>query len=92
LHDNVAQCVSIRDLWDGSPLCKVRSSVIICALWNIWKRRNSLVFRAVLEPIDLVFRRCAEDLMLWVHRCNKQVHIDLIHGWAVKFAHLASPS
>jgi hypothetical protein len=33
LHDNVAQCDTIRDLWDGSPLCKVRSSVIICALW-----------------------------------------------------------
>jgi hypothetical protein len=29
--------------------------------------------------------------MLWKHRCAKQNHIDLIHGWAVLFTQLASP-
>jgi hypothetical protein len=29
---------------------------------------------------------------LWAHRCSKPEHVDLIHDWAVRFAHLASSS
>jgi hypothetical protein len=50
-----------------------------------------MVFSSLIEPVEVVFRRCAEDLLLWKHRCAKQAHIDLIQGWAVTLTQLASP-
>jgi hypothetical protein len=51
--------------------------------------RNAKAFRGVVEPMKVVFRRCADDLLLWSHRCNKQVHKDSVLGWAAVFAQLA---
>uniref|UniRef100_A0ACD5WKU3 Uncharacterized protein n=1 Tax=Avena sativa TaxID=4498 RepID=A0ACD5WKU3_AVESA len=89
LHDDVMSCFSLRDLWDGSSACQVRTSVIICALWNIWKRRNTKVFRNEVEPIHLVFRRCADNISLWSHRTKNPSHKSLAEDWAVRFYHLA---
>uniref|UniRef100_A0ACD5TRX0 Uncharacterized protein n=1 Tax=Avena sativa TaxID=4498 RepID=A0ACD5TRX0_AVESA len=90
IQGDIEDCTKLRDLWGGAPVGKVRSTIIICALWNLWKRRNTKVFRNIDEPMQLVFRRCAEDLLLWNHRCQKQPHKELIHDWAVMFAHLGS--
>jgi hypothetical protein len=35
LHVDVHACARIRDLWDGASLCKIKSWVLICSLWNL---------------------------------------------------------
>jgi hypothetical protein len=90
LHVDVQACARVRDLWEGAPRCKIKTSVLICALWNLWKRRNSKVFRDIVEPCNVVFRRCADDLFLWTHRCSNQDHKDSIFSWAVLFAQISS--
>jgi hypothetical protein len=42
-----------------------------------------------MEPLNFVFRRCADDLFLWSHRCSKQNHKDSLRGWAAMFSNLA---
>jgi hypothetical protein len=73
LHQDVSGCSSIQELWDGAQVCKVRSTVLIAALWNIWKRRNAKVFDNTDQPTAHVFSRCAADLSLWSHRCGNEI-------------------
>jgi hypothetical protein len=35
--------------------------------WNIWKRRNSLVFNARDDSLIQVLHRCIDDLRLWAN-------------------------
>ena len=44
---------------------KVRSTILTAFLWNIWKRRNALVFRFEEEPCVSTLQRCSADLQLW---------------------------
>jgi hypothetical protein len=36
--------------------------------WNIWKRRNALVFNGIDEPLPITAARCLEDVRLWAFR------------------------
>ena len=44
---------------------KVRSTILTAFLWNIWKRRNALVFRLEEEPCVSTLQHCSADLQLW---------------------------
>ncbi|KAG2559328.1 hypothetical protein PVAP13_8NG311831 [Panicum virgatum] len=60
------------------PNQKLRSTILTAILWNIWKRRNALVFRNEHETCHVALRRCAANLYLWRHRMqNAQAKICL---------------
>lgn len=46
------------------------SVVIAAVLWNLWKCGNAKAFRQENESNFQVLRRCADDLLLWPHRCR----------------------
>ena len=66
-----------------------RSTVIIAILWNIWKRRNAKVFRQDLQPIHLIARSAADDLMLWSNRCSNEQAVNLLRDWCTMLFHLS---
>ncbi|OEL13058.1 hypothetical protein BAE44_0025929, partial [Dichanthelium oligosanthes] len=41
---------------------------LICILWNLWKCRNSKVFRHQDASNRHVSRHCRDDLLLWPYR------------------------
>ncbi|PNT66279.1 hypothetical protein BRADI_3g09537v3 [Brachypodium distachyon] len=89
LHPNPAACESITELWDQQRNDKVRSTVLIAILWNLWKRRNALVFRGDHEGLHLAIQRSANDLRLWTSRCSATSPRNLLMDWAVMLSHLA---
>lgn len=84
---------SVNDIIDLStnrqPPDRVHSSVLLLVLWNIWKRRNSMVFNAVLEDVNTVIERCSADASLWAHRCSSPTPQRLMADWAIMLSHLA---
>ena len=74
LHtESLLHNLGVEQLWMVNPLMercpRIRSTVITCVLWNIWKCRNAKVFRSEDETNLMISRRCREDLVLWSHRC-----------------------
>ncbi|KAK1642427.1 hypothetical protein QYE76_060232 [Lolium multiflorum] len=61
------------------------TTVVTAILWNIWKRRNSLVFNNQDEPLMMVTRRCLADLRLWAHRCTVPTSASMITNWVFSF-------
>uniref|UniRef100_A0ACD5X6H6 Uncharacterized protein n=1 Tax=Avena sativa TaxID=4498 RepID=A0ACD5X6H6_AVESA len=47
------------------------TTICVAILWNIWKRRNTLVFNGVDEPPLAAIKWCTEDVRLWAHRCKR---------------------
>ncbi|GJM84522.1 hypothetical protein PR202_ga00202 [Eleusine coracana subsp. coracana] len=79
--------VQIESLWDTIPelqsmSSKIRSTFLTCFLWNIWKCRNSKVFRHEDESNLTIARRIHEDLALWSHRCTKSHDRSLLMSWS----------
>ena len=79
---SVSSITSIESLWNAPlpgpsiPNQKLRSTILTAILWNIWKRRNALVFRNEHETCHVALRRCA--VYLWRHRMqNAQAKICL---------------
>ena len=61
-------------IWTENPIeepCpRIRSTVITCILWSIWKCRNAKIFRHEDETNLTISRRCRDDLTLWSNRCS----------------------
>ncbi|XP_039853428.1 uncharacterized protein LOC120711831 [Panicum virgatum] len=59
----------VESLWGISlPGPNIDNGKVRSTLWNIWKRRNALVFRLEEETCVFTLRRCSADLQLWRHR------------------------
>ncbi|PNT71224.1 hypothetical protein BRADI_2g24971v3 [Brachypodium distachyon] len=69
---------------------RVRSTVIIALLWNIWKHRNEKVFNNVEEDVHLPIKRCSNDVSLWANRCSKEANATLLIDWGAMLSHLAT--
>jgi hypothetical protein len=46
-------------------------TIRIAIAWNIWKRRNALVFNSKDEPLHATIGKCIADVRLWANRCTK---------------------
>jgi hypothetical protein len=53
--------------------------------WNIWKRRNALVFNGINEDIASSARRCVEDVRLWAFRCTAETSKTILNNWCNGF-------
>jgi hypothetical protein len=53
--------------------------------WNIWKRRNALVFNSKDEPLQLVVANCVADVRLWAFRCPRPSTADNLKAWCNNF-------
>lgn len=80
---------SLLDIWNADRANKVRSTIIIALLWNIWKRRNTKVFRNDTLGVYHIARSAADDLMLWSHRCKNVQKQNLLRDWSSMLFHLA---
>jgi hypothetical protein len=63
--------------------------VIIAFLWNLWKRRNAMIFQNENEPLHVLLSRIISDLALWSHRCSKEAPKALLMDWGIMLNHLA---
>ena len=82
--------INLLHIWQSSIQDKVRSTVIMALLWNIWKRRNAKVFRNDNQGIHCIARAAADDLVLWSNRCANIPRKNLIRDWASMLFHLAA--
>ncbi|KAL6644549.1 hypothetical protein ACP70R_016157 [Stipagrostis hirtigluma subsp. patula] len=81
----------VEQLWDAIPSLhaynhRIQSTVLNAVLWNIWKCRNSKVFRLEDESNLSVLLRCHDDLALWIHRCDKPEDRDSLQFWSSFFS------
>ncbi|PNT68458.1 hypothetical protein BRADI_3g40775v3 [Brachypodium distachyon] len=75
LHPDATACDCLADLATHFHSNNVNSTIIIVVLWNIWKRRNAMVFNDSTEEPHEVIMHCASDLVLWSSRCNSPPHL-----------------
>uniref|UniRef100_A0ACD5XUL1 Uncharacterized protein n=1 Tax=Avena sativa TaxID=4498 RepID=A0ACD5XUL1_AVESA len=61
------------------------TTIYIAILWNIWKRRNTLVFNGMDEPRLAVIKWCTEDVLLWAHRCKRASSAFQLNIWCNQF-------
>ena len=73
---------SIITCWGSLTTDKIRSTVIIAILWNMWKRRNAKVFRADTQDAYKLLCACADDLMLWSNRCSTVIKKSHLQEWS----------
>lgn len=75
--------------WEGDLNNKIRTTVLLATLWNIWKRRNAKVFRNEHQQLHQIASSAADDIRLWSYRCkNIQKQISL-RDWGSMLFHLA---
>jgi hypothetical protein len=61
------------------------ATVNTAILWNIWKRRNALVFNNVDESLPLVVKNCVQDVRLWAYRCPKENSRCILNSWCITY-------
>jgi hypothetical protein len=61
---------SFEEVWAQRCHSSEESTICTAIAWNVWKRRNALVFNAMDESLSTVVRRCIEDVRLWAYRCT----------------------
>ncbi|KAF8648904.1 hypothetical protein HU200_064486 [Digitaria exilis] len=75
LRFDLATVVDIEQLWLANPFQEtnqqIRTTLLTCVLWNVWKCRNAKVFRSEDESNLRVATRCHDDLLLWSNRSSK---------------------
>lgn len=49
------------------PKTEFSSFVVLCC-WQLWKRRNALVFRQEAIPLSRILRQCSEEAKNWSYR------------------------
>jgi len=49
---------------------RIKSTILLCILWNRWKCRNMKVFRHEDGTNVVIHKDCNEDLMLWSNECS----------------------
>ncbi|RCV17972.1 hypothetical protein SETIT_3G263400v2 [Setaria italica] len=78
----------IEQLWIANPFLepnqRVRTTVLTCVLWNVWKCRNAKVFRGEDETNARISRRCYDDLRL--NRCFSSSDKNKLIGWSSFFS------
>ena len=84
--------LQVPDLWahqvfrDNTQ--KVRSTIITCILWNIWKARNLKAFDNVETPARGVLRGFINDLSLWLFRAKNPSCKAALRSWCDSFEHV----
>ncbi|KAF8691164.1 hypothetical protein HU200_000177 [Digitaria exilis] len=72
LNLDVTSISNMEQLWHENPLQEpnqnIRTAILTCVLWNIWKSRNAKIFRSQDESNSQISARCRDDLLLWSHR------------------------
>jgi hypothetical protein len=58
-----------------------RNTVILSALWAVWKSRNRMVFDNVSLTASHVASLAASHLRLWVVRAPRRVDLGPLHSW-----------
>jgi len=48
------------------------STFILLCCWELWKRRNNVVFRGERATIQETLRACRADVDLWKHRLRQE--------------------
>jgi hypothetical protein len=61
------------------------TTVFTAIAWNIWKRRNALIFNSEDEDIQALSRWCLADVRLWAFRCNSAVLSSSLKTWCIQF-------
>jgi len=83
-------------IWTENPIeepCpRIRSTVITCILWSIWKCRNAKIFRHEDETNLTISRRCRDDLTLWSNRCSSPSAKAKLLALGVIFPHVIRSS
>jgi len=73
----------VESLWDISlPGPNIDNGKVSSTLWNIWKRRNALVFRLEEETCFFTLPRCSADLQLWRHRVQDRRAKLCLDAWS----------
>jgi hypothetical protein len=75
----------VEDIWSPLPQCKAMTTIKTAIAWNIWKRRNSLVFNARDDSLLQVLHRCVEDLRLWANRFHDCSEAATLNTWCLSF-------
>ncbi|PNT69594.1 hypothetical protein BRADI_3g58323v3 [Brachypodium distachyon] len=89
IHLDATACSNLAALaTERQPPDKAHSTVLLAVLWNIWKRRNALVFNDILEDPHTVIDRCSTDVALWSHRCSSLSLKDTTKDWSIMLSHL----
>jgi hypothetical protein len=57
------------------------ATITAAIAWNIWKRRNNMVFNGINEDIASAARRCVEDVRLWAFRCTVETSKTILNNW-----------
>ncbi|KAF8687431.1 hypothetical protein HU200_043123 [Digitaria exilis] len=74
LQLDLTAVIDIEQMWIVNPFLesnqRIRTTVLTCTLWNLWKCRNAKVFRSEDESNLQVAARCHDDLLLWSNRCS----------------------
>jgi hypothetical protein len=76
---------SLTDLLRSSFSSFEASTITTAIAWNIWKRRNSLVFNSVDETLHVISQRCIKDLKLWASRCHSAPSASVLNNWCLRF-------
>lgn len=50
---------------------KIKTTVITCVLWNLWKSRNAYSFEGQDLPPAVTLRRVVANLFQWSHRAER---------------------
>ena len=73
----------VESLWGISlPGPNIDNGKVSSTLWNIWKRRNALVFRLEEETCFFTLPRCSADLQLWRHRVQDRRAKLCLDAWS----------
>ena len=71
---SMSQTFGVEQLWLENSLqennARIKSTILTCLLWNIWKCMNAKVFRQEDEVNSVIAQRCKVDLVLWSYRCS----------------------
>ncbi|PNT64831.1 hypothetical protein BRADI_4g33681v3 [Brachypodium distachyon] len=58
VHQDASSCSNLAALATArQPADRTHSTILLAVLWNIWKRRNAMVFNNVLEDPHSVIDR-----------------------------------
>jgi len=71
---SMSPTLGVEQLWLENQLqesnARIKSTILTCLLWNIWKCKNTKVFRQKDETNSVIADRCKGDLVLWFNRCS----------------------
>ncbi|KAF8649208.1 hypothetical protein HU200_064403 [Digitaria exilis] len=89
LHIDLTTVTSVEQIWTANLFLesnqRIRTTILTCVLWNVWKCRNAKVFRSVDETNLHIATRCHDDLLLWSNRCSTDADKAKLVEWSNYF-------